>query len=72
MNPHPQQVWNTETTVTTLTLASMLPQSNLMKYVHTLGKTEDKDLQILKLCYEEPTEEVAIVDTFEMIEEAYF
>ena len=40
----------------------------LSDYARTLGKSKDEVLQTLKLCYEEPNEEIQVVETFNDLE----
>ena len=68
----PAQIHNTEMTAMPSTPVPAPAPSALTKYVQTLEKTEDEVLQILKLCYKELAEEVAVADTFEVFKESDF
>ena len=63
----PQQILNTEEVPVTPVTKSK--PSVLSNYTCTLGKLEDEILQTLKLCYEEPEEEVQITETFDDLED---
>ena len=63
----PQQILHTEEV--SVTPVTKPKPSLLSDYAHTLGKSEDEILQTLKLCYEEPEEEVQITETFEDLED---
>ena len=66
----PQLILNTEEVPAT---PDIKPKSSILSdYAHTLGKLEDEILQTLKLCYEEPEEEVQIMETFNDLEGFWF
>ena len=67
---HPQQILNTEEVPITPVTKPKL--SILSDYTCALGKSEDEILQTLKLCYEEPEEEVQVVETFNDLEDFLF
>ena len=64
----PQQVRNTETTVTptptTATIAPITPINAFIQNLTTKGKTPEDILQTLKICYEDDGEDVATATTF--------
>ena len=62
----PQQILNTEEVP--ITPATKPKSSILSDYARTMGKSEDKVLQTLKLCYEEPDENVQVAETFDNLE----
>ena len=65
---HPQQVSNTETTVTskptTATITPITPISAYIQNLTTKGKSPEDILQTLKICYEEDGEDMAAATTF--------
>ena len=61
----PQQIRNTETTVTpTATITPITPINAYIQNLTTKGKSPEDTLQTLKICYEEDREEVAAATTF--------
>ena len=65
----PQQILNTQETPITPTQITKPKSSTLSDYARTLGKSEDEILQTLKLCYEEPDEEIKVAETFNDLED---
>ena len=67
-NSHPQQVRTTEislsTAATTATIAPITPINAYIQNLTTKGRTTEDILQTLKVCYEDPGENVATTTTF--------
>ena len=63
----PQQVRNTETTVTptptTATIAPITPINTFIQNLTTKGRTAEDILQTLKICYEDEGEDIATATT---------
>ena len=69
----PQQIRNTETTVTpTATITPITPINAYIQNLTTKGKSPENILQTLKICYEEDREEVATATTFPDNEDFWF
>ena len=66
-----QQVHHTKDIPVTPTPAKETAISAFSNYACSLGKSEDELLQTLRMCYEEPDEEVRITNTFESDEEGF-
>ena len=66
-----QQIRHTKDVPVTSTPVKKATTSVFSTYAQTLGKSEDELLQTLKMCYEEPDEEVRITTTFESNEEGF-
>jgi hypothetical protein len=63
--PRPQTIRSTETQVpsTSTPLKTLSPIEAYINSLKTQGKNDDKILQVLQMCYEEPKEEIAHVST---------
>ena len=66
-----QQIRHTKDVPVTSTPVKKATTYVFSTYAQTLGKSEDELLQTLKMCYEEPDEEVRITTTFESNEEGF-
>jgi hypothetical protein len=65
--PHPQTIHSTETQTPSSSISApskvLSPVEAYINSLKTQGKNDDKILQVLQMCYEEPKEEIAHVST---------